>query len=43
MAQMAAQTEYPVPRLPRLAGDPAAAAAVTRQAWACRPTSRSAR
>ena len=32
MAQMAAQTEYPAPRLPRLTGDPVAAAAVTRQA-----------
>jgi Zn-dependent peptidase ImmA (M78 family)/transcriptional regulator with XRE-family HTH domain len=31
MAQMAAQTEYPVPRLPRLAGDPVAAATITRQ------------
>jgi Zn-dependent peptidase ImmA (M78 family)/DNA-binding XRE family transcriptional regulator len=33
MASMAAQTEYPAPRLPRLAGDPAAAAAVSRQAF----------
>jgi Zn-dependent peptidase ImmA (M78 family)/transcriptional regulator with XRE-family HTH domain len=31
MATMAAQTEYPVPRLPRLVGVPVAAAAVTRQ------------
>jgi transcriptional regulator with XRE-family HTH domain len=31
MASLAAQTEYPVPRLPRLAGVPVAAAAVTRQ------------
>jgi Zn-dependent peptidase ImmA (M78 family) len=32
MRSMAAQTDYPAPRLPRLAGDPMAAAAVTRQA-----------
>jgi Zn-dependent peptidase ImmA (M78 family)/DNA-binding XRE family transcriptional regulator len=32
MASMAAQTEYPAPRLPRLAGDPVAAAAATREA-----------
>lgn len=32
MASMAAQTEYPTPRLPRLAGDPVAAAAISRQA-----------
>jgi Zn-dependent peptidase ImmA (M78 family)/transcriptional regulator with XRE-family HTH domain len=32
MASLAAQTEYPAPRLPRLAGDHVAAAAVTRQA-----------
>jgi Zn-dependent peptidase ImmA (M78 family)/transcriptional regulator with XRE-family HTH domain len=37
MASMAAQTEYPVPRLPRLAGDPVAAAAVTRQALGLPP------
>jgi Zn-dependent peptidase ImmA (M78 family)/transcriptional regulator with XRE-family HTH domain len=32
MASMAAQTEYPAPRLPRLASDPVAAAAATRKA-----------
>jgi Zn-dependent peptidase ImmA (M78 family)/transcriptional regulator with XRE-family HTH domain len=32
MASLAAQTEYPAPRLPQLAGDPVAAAAGTRQA-----------
>jgi Zn-dependent peptidase ImmA (M78 family)/transcriptional regulator with XRE-family HTH domain len=32
MASLAAQTEYPAPRLPRLDGDPVAAAAGTRQA-----------
>jgi len=37
MASMAAQTEYPVPRLPRLAGDPVAAATVTRQALGLAP------
>jgi Zn-dependent peptidase ImmA (M78 family)/transcriptional regulator with XRE-family HTH domain len=37
MASMAAQTEYPAPRLPRLAGDPVAAAAVTRQALGLPP------
>jgi Zn-dependent peptidase ImmA (M78 family)/transcriptional regulator with XRE-family HTH domain len=37
MASMAAQTEYPVPRLPRLACDPVAAAAVTRQALGLPP------
>jgi Zn-dependent peptidase ImmA (M78 family)/transcriptional regulator with XRE-family HTH domain len=37
MAFMVVQTEYPVPRLPRLAGDPAAAAAVTRQALGLPP------
>jgi Zn-dependent peptidase ImmA (M78 family)/transcriptional regulator with XRE-family HTH domain len=37
MAQLAAQTEYPVPRLPRLAGDPATAATVTRQALGLPP------
>src|SRR5262245_62193798 len=31
MASLAAQTEYPAPRLSRLDGDPVAAAAVTRQ------------
>ena len=37
MAYMAVQTEYPAPRLPRLAGDPVAAAAVTRQALGLPP------
>jgi len=37
MAQMAAQTEYPAPRLPRLDRDPVAAAAVTRQALGLPP------
>src|SRR5437016_3524410 len=37
MASLAAQTEYPAPRLPQLAGDPAAAAAVTRQALGLAP------
>jgi Zn-dependent peptidase ImmA (M78 family)/transcriptional regulator with XRE-family HTH domain len=37
MASMAAQTEYPVPRLPRLDRDPVAAAAVTRQALGLAP------
>jgi Zn-dependent peptidase ImmA (M78 family)/transcriptional regulator with XRE-family HTH domain len=37
MASMAAQTEYPVPRLPRLDSDPVAAAAVTRQAFGLPP------
>jgi Zn-dependent peptidase ImmA (M78 family)/transcriptional regulator with XRE-family HTH domain len=37
MAQLAAQTEYPAPRLPRLAGDPVATAAVTRQALGFAP------
>jgi Zn-dependent peptidase ImmA (M78 family)/transcriptional regulator with XRE-family HTH domain len=37
MAQLAAQTEYPTPRLPRLDGDPVAAAAVTRQALGLAP------
>jgi Zn-dependent peptidase ImmA (M78 family) len=32
MGSMAAQTEYPAPRLPRLDGNPVAAAVVTRQA-----------
>jgi len=43
MAQMAAQTEYPVPACHGLAGDPAAAAAVTRQALGLPPDQRSAR
>jgi Zn-dependent peptidase ImmA (M78 family)/DNA-binding XRE family transcriptional regulator len=37
MATLAAQTEYPAPRLPRLAGDPAVAAALTRQALGLTP------
>src|SRR5262245_54210295 len=37
MASMAAQTEYPTPRLPRLAGDPVAAAAGARQALGLAP------
>jgi Zn-dependent peptidase ImmA (M78 family)/transcriptional regulator with XRE-family HTH domain len=37
MASMAAQTEYPAPRLPQLAGDPVAAATVTRQALGLAP------
>jgi Zn-dependent peptidase ImmA (M78 family)/DNA-binding XRE family transcriptional regulator len=37
MASMAAQTEYPAPRLPRLDGDPVAAAALTRQALGLAP------
>jgi transcriptional regulator with XRE-family HTH domain len=37
MAQLAAQAEYPVPRLPRLDGDPAQAAAVTRAALGLTP------
>jgi Zn-dependent peptidase ImmA (M78 family)/DNA-binding XRE family transcriptional regulator len=37
MASMAAQTEYPTPRLPRLAGDPVAAAALTREALGFAP------
>jgi Zn-dependent peptidase ImmA (M78 family)/transcriptional regulator with XRE-family HTH domain len=37
MASLAAQTDYPAPRLPRLAGDPVAAAAVTRQALGLAP------
>jgi len=37
MASMAVQTEYPAPRLPRLDGDPVAAAAVTRQALGLPP------
>ena len=42
MASMAAQTEYPMPRLPRLDGDPVVAAQRTREVWTCRPTGRSA-
>jgi hypothetical protein len=37
MASMAVQTEYPTPRLPRLDGDPEAAAAVSRQALGLAP------
>src|SRR5262249_32787247 len=37
MASLAAQTEYPAPRLPRLAGDPVAAAAAVRQALGLAP------
>jgi Zn-dependent peptidase ImmA (M78 family)/DNA-binding XRE family transcriptional regulator len=37
MASMAVQTEYPTPRLPRLDGDPEAAAAVTREALGLAP------
>jgi Zn-dependent peptidase ImmA (M78 family)/transcriptional regulator with XRE-family HTH domain len=37
MASLAAQTEYPAPRLPRLAGDPMAAAVDTRQALGLPP------
>jgi Zn-dependent peptidase ImmA (M78 family)/transcriptional regulator with XRE-family HTH domain len=37
MASLAMQAEYPAPRLPRLAGDPVAAAAVTRQALGLAP------
>jgi Zn-dependent peptidase ImmA (M78 family)/transcriptional regulator with XRE-family HTH domain len=37
MASLATQTEYPVPRLPRLAGDPVAAAAATREALGLPP------
>jgi Zn-dependent peptidase ImmA (M78 family)/DNA-binding XRE family transcriptional regulator len=37
MAAMAVQTEYPVPRLPRLAGDPVAAARRTREALGLAP------
>jgi Zn-dependent peptidase ImmA (M78 family)/transcriptional regulator with XRE-family HTH domain len=37
MASMAAQTEYPAPRLPRLDSDPVAAATVTRQALGLPP------
>ena len=33
MASMAAQTEYPMPRLPRLDGDPVVAAQRTREVW----------
>jgi Zn-dependent peptidase ImmA (M78 family) len=37
MVTMATRTEYPAPRLPRLEGDPVAAAAVTRQALGLAP------
>src|SRR5262245_1513116 len=37
MASLAAQTEYPVPRLPQLAGDPVTVAAATRQALGLPP------
>jgi transcriptional regulator with XRE-family HTH domain len=37
MASMAAQAELPAPRMPQLAGDPIAAAAVTRQALGLAP------
>jgi Zn-dependent peptidase ImmA (M78 family)/transcriptional regulator with XRE-family HTH domain len=37
MASMAAQTEYPAPRLPRLDGDPVAAASLTREALGLPP------
>ena len=37
MASMAAQTEYPVPRLPRLDRDPVAAARLTREALGLLP------
>jgi Zn-dependent peptidase ImmA (M78 family)/transcriptional regulator with XRE-family HTH domain len=37
MASLAAQTEYPTPRLPRLTGDPVAAAALTRQVLGLAP------
>src|SRR5262245_61452376 len=37
MASLAAQTEYPAPRLPQLTSDPVAAAAVTRQALGLPP------
>lgn len=37
MASLAAQTEYPAPRLPRLTEDPAAAAAVTSEALGIAP------
>jgi Zn-dependent peptidase ImmA (M78 family)/transcriptional regulator with XRE-family HTH domain len=37
MASMAAQTEYPAPRLPRLAGDPVPAARLTREALGLPP------
>ena len=41
MASLAAQTEYPVPRLPRLAGDPVAAASATREALGLPPLGQS--
>jgi Zn-dependent peptidase ImmA (M78 family)/transcriptional regulator with XRE-family HTH domain len=37
MASLAAQTEYPAPRLPRLDGDPVAAASLTREALGLPP------
>jgi Zn-dependent peptidase ImmA (M78 family)/transcriptional regulator with XRE-family HTH domain len=37
MAHLAAQTEYPAPHLPRLDGDPVAAAALTRQVLGLAP------
>jgi Zn-dependent peptidase ImmA (M78 family)/transcriptional regulator with XRE-family HTH domain len=37
MASMAAQVDYPAPRLPRLDGDPVAAATLTRQALGLPP------
>jgi Zn-dependent peptidase ImmA (M78 family)/DNA-binding XRE family transcriptional regulator len=37
MASLAVQTEYPEPRLPRLAGDPVAAARLTREALGLPP------
>ena len=37
MASLAAQTEYPAPRLPRMAGDPVAAARLTREALGLAP------
>jgi Zn-dependent peptidase ImmA (M78 family)/transcriptional regulator with XRE-family HTH domain len=37
MASLAAQTEYPAPRLPRLAGDPVATARLTREALGLTP------
>jgi Zn-dependent peptidase ImmA (M78 family)/transcriptional regulator with XRE-family HTH domain len=37
MASLATQAEMPAPRLPRLAGDPVAAAAITRQALGLPP------
>ena len=37
MASLAAQTEYPTPRLPRLTGDPVSAARLTREALGLPP------